>query len=272
MAVGVRRPPLGQHFLRSPAVLDRMAREVSAAAGGSGLVVEVGAGRGQLTSRLLGLGCRVVAIEIDSTLAAALRSAHPGEPRLELLEADVLEVDLRQLIASRTGRPAVVAGNLPYYITSPILHQVFDAGERLSQAVLLMQKEVAARVIARPGRRDFGYLSVLAQSHSRPELLFTVPPSAFRPPPKVTSALVRFVTGPRWAQWGVDDRRAFLDFARLCFQHKRKTLLNNLAGTFGRERLLGFEEAGRRAEQLGAERLAALWLTLNQQTRPLRTA
>ena len=112
-----------------------------------------------------------------------------------------------------------------------------DAGERVSHAVVLMQREVARRTVARPGKRDFGYLSLLCQAHSRPELLFSVPPGAFRPPPKVTSALVRFSIEPQLARWGVADRQAFLEFAQLCFHHKRKTLRNNLEPRFGRQRL-----------------------------------
>lgn len=267
MAIAGRRPRLGQHFLQSPAILDRIAGEVRAAAA-SDLVIEIGAGPGTLTGRLLALGRRVVAIEIDPRLAATLRARHAGDPRLELLEADVLELDLGRLIAERTAGAAVVTGNLPYYITSPILRRIFDAAGRVSQSVFLMQKEVAARIVAPPGTRDFGYLSVLCQTHSRPELLFTVPPGAFRPAPKVVSALVRLSIESRLAAWGVTDRRAFLDFAQLCFRQKRKTLLNNLEGRFGlkgsgKERLAGLPELRLRAEQLGPERLAALWLSLS---------
>ena len=254
------RAPLGQHFLHSPSFLDRIARQVPE----SDLVIEIGAGPGTLTRRLLDHARAVLAIEIDPRLAAAIKPQPGDEPRLEVLQADVLDVDLGALIAARTGGRAVLAGNLPYYITSPILGRIFDAAERVSGAVLLMQKEVAARVCAAPGSRDFGYLSVLCQAHSRPELLFTVPPGAFRPAPKVTSALVRFLIEPRLEQWGVGDRRAFLDFAQLCFHHKRKTLLNNLEGRFGRERLAALPEARLRAEQLAPQQLAALWLRLAQ--------
>src|SRR5712692_10363221 len=160
-----RRAPLGQHFLRSPSILDRIAR-VAAAAGSSDLIIEIGAGPGTLTQRLLQLGRPVLAIEIDPRLAEGLR----GRPNLEVLEADVLQVDLRELIASRAAGRALIAGNLPYYITSPILRMIFDAADRVSAAILLVQREVAARIAARPGTRDYGYLSVLCQAHSRPEI------------------------------------------------------------------------------------------------------
>jgi 16S rRNA (adenine1518-N6/adenine1519-N6)-dimethyltransferase len=236
------RPPLGQHFLHSGAVLARIAQEVLAAAGPGEEVVEIGAGQGALTRRLVELGLRVKAIEIDPRLAEGLRSACPDA---EVVEGDVLELDLR----------GVVAGNLPYYITSPILRRLCDAGERVSAAILLMQKEVAERVAAGPGSRDYGFLSVLCQAHSRPEILFCVPPGAFRPPPKVMSAVVRMRMEPRWKEWGVGDREEFLHFVQRCFRQKRKTLRNNL----GREVVGELPEAGLRAEQLGPEAIAAFW-------------
>lgn len=262
MAAARRRAPLGQHFLYSSGPLDRIARAVGEAAGGYELIVEIGAGPGTLTSRLVALGKRVLAIEIDRRLAAALPAKLGSPLGLEALEADVLQLELGALIAARTAGRAVVAGNLPYYITSPILHRICDAASRVAAAVLLVQKEVAARIAARPGTRDYAYLSVLCQAHGRPEVLFTVPPGAFRPAPKVTSALVRLSIEPRLEQWGVTDREAFLDFVRLCFHQKRKTLLNNLQRRFGRERLAGMPELGLRAEQLGPEQLAGLWLRL----------
>jgi 16S rRNA (adenine1518-N6/adenine1519-N6)-dimethyltransferase len=236
---------------------------IGAAARECDLIIEIGAGPGALTGRLLDLGRMVVAIEIDARLAAALRARFAESPRLEVLEGDILEIDLAQLIRSRSAGKAVVAGNLPYYITSPILHRVFDAAGSIRHAFFLMQKEVAARVTAWPGTPDFGYLSVLCQAYSVPRLLFSVPPGAFRPPPKVTSALVHFDMQRRFEQWGVTNPRAFLKFVQLCFRQKRKTLLNNLEGRFGRERVAGLPEARLRAEQLAPEQLAALWLRLS---------
>jgi len=208
-----------------------------------------------LTRRLLDLGLRVKAIEIDPRLAAALRKTCP---EADVIEADFLDVDLESLMAEG----AVVAGNLPYYITSPILRRLFDAAGRVAEAVLLVQKEVAQRIAASPGGRDYGYLSILCQTHSRPEVLFSVPPGAFRPPPKVTSAVVRLAMERRYTTWGVDDREAFLRFAQLAFRQKRKTLLNNLRTQFGREKVAALPEARLRGEQLSPEQLAALWLRL----------
>jgi len=257
------RPRLGQHFLSSPGILDRIARAIAAAAGSACPVIEIGAGPGPLTARLLELGLRVTAIEVDPRLAARLRAAHGSDPRLEVLQADILSTGLAQLIAGRPPGRAVVAGNLPYYITSPILQRICDAAERIPEAVLLVQKEVAARIAARPGSRDFGYLSVLCQSHARAEVLFDVPAGAFRPAPKVVSALVRLRMEPRLAAWGVAGREQFLEFAQLCFRRKRQTLGNNLKERFGREKLAGVGECRLRGEQLGVEGLAGLWLRLS---------
>jgi 16S rRNA (adenine1518-N6/adenine1519-N6)-dimethyltransferase len=250
-----RRPPLGQHFLRSPAVLDRIAREVRSAAAAGERVIEIGAGPGPLTRRLLDLGLRVTAIEIDPRLTERLRD---WCPEAKVVQADVLETDLAEQIPDR----AVVAGNLPYYITSPILRRLFDAADRITAAVLLVQQEVAERICAGPGSRDRGFLSVLCQAHSRPECLVSVPPGAFRPPPKVTSAVVRLVMESRWAQWGVTQREPFLEFVQTCFRQKRKTLRNNLEGRYGRERVTALPEARLRAEQLSGEQLASLWRRL----------
>jgi len=240
-------------------MLDRIAGEVGAVASGAELILEIGAGRGPLTRRLASLGPPVVAIEIDHAFAKRLRAACPT---VEVVVANVLDLDLARLIPGR----AVVAGNLPYYITSPIVRRLCEAADRISAAILLVQREVAERICARPGSSDFGFLSVLCQSHARAELLFVVPPGAFRPPPKVFSAVVRLTMHPRFAEWGVTNPAAFFRFAESCFHHKRKTLLNNLEPLFGRETLRSMPEAPLRAEQLSAEQLASLFLRLT--TRP----
>ena len=194
----------------------------------------------------------MIAIEVDSFLVHYLRQKfqQPVEQgRLILIEGDVLKTDLGQW-----GR-AVIVGNLPYYITSPILERVFSIQGQWERAVFLMQAEVAARLAAEPGGRDRGYLSVLTQLCSTPEVLFDVPRVAFRPPPKVDSAVVRLT--PRESP--VTDSEAFLRFASACFRMKRKTLRNNLAPTYGRERLDGLKEAGLRAEQMSLEQMVALF-------------
>ena len=230
---------------------------VAACADRAATVIEIGPGRGALTAHLLERADRVVAVEVDPILVqylrakfrAADRGAAPGEARLELVEGDILKVDL-----ARWG-PAVVVGNLPYYITSPIVEKVLGLGAALARAVFLVQKEVAERLTAGPGSRDYGYLTVATQFFAKVEYLFTVPPAAFHPPPKVESAVVRLT--PR-SELPATDPAAFLRFVSLAFRHKRKTLRNNLIEAYGREALAALPEAGLRAEQMGLDALLEL--------------
>lgn len=252
MARRTARPRLGQHFLRDRRILGRLAASLPISPGS--LVVEIGPGRGALTEHLLARGARVVALEIDEGLAVDLRDKYAGSEGLEVLVADVLDVDFAEIAEARSDEPALIAGNLPYYITSPILRKIFDAGQSTRQATLLMQEEVARRVVARKGMKDYAFLSVLCRLYSEPELLFRVPPRAFSPPPKVTSAAVRLTMRRR-----EQPEPAFVDFLKRCFQQPRKILLNNLSGAYDRSALAGLEISGRRAQQLDLEELQELW-------------
>ena len=235
---------LGQHFLARTSVLQRIA---DAAVKSGGTLIEIGPGKGALTQHLLPLAERLIAIEVDQVLVHYLTEKFRGEEKLTVTQGDVLQQDLAQWGA------VSVAGNLPYYITSPIIDKVLELGPLLKNAVFLVQKEVAERIIAGPGSRDYGYLSVACQMAADARLLFTVPPEAFRPPPKVHSAVVQLVPT------GQPPDPAFREFAGRCFAQKRKTLRNNLSPYYGRERIDSQPEAGKRAEQLSVEELRSLY-------------
>ena len=243
------RQKLGQHFLIKGSLSERIAR--AACPSPTDLVVEIGPGRGALTEKLLQHAARVVAVEVDPFLVEHLRRKFAAEPRLEIVEADVLAADL-----ARWGR-ASVAGNLPYYITSPIVERVLRA--RPVRAVFLVQQEVAARLTAAPGSRDYGFLTVQTALFARAARLFGIRPSAFHPPPKVDSAVVLLEPHPDPV---LADPDSFLRFVAQCFAHKRKTLRNNLADAWGRERIDAWPEAAFRAEQIPLEGFLDMWRRL----------
>jgi 16S rRNA (adenine1518-N6/adenine1519-N6)-dimethyltransferase len=249
----VARQRLGQHFLIRGSVLERIAR--AACPEREPLVVEIGPGQGALTTHLLARADRVVAVEIDSYLAQKLKHTYAGEGRLEVIEANALQIDLSQ------WGPATITGNLPYYAATAILERVMALGPAVRRGVFLAQKEVAERITASPGSRDYGYLSVAMQLSADIELLFEVKPAAFHPPPKVDSAVLRFQPHDRAAELGIAGRAAFLRFVALCFRQKRKTLRNNLAAQYGAA-VDGWPEAALRAEQIGIPVFAAMYRRL----------
>ncbi len=175
---------LGQHFLSDPRILGRIADAVGATP--QDTVIEIGPGRGSLTEALLARAGRVIAIELDRELAPMLASRWVDDPRLTVVEGDVLEQDLGAL----AGGPFLLAGNVPYNITTPILFHALRR-PRPERAVYLVQREVAERIAAAPGSEAYGALSVNVQAVARAELLFGVPARAFKPPPKVESAVIR---------------------------------------------------------------------------------
>ncbi len=196
----------------------------------------------------------MIAIEVDTVLVHYLQQRFAdaiAEGRFTIIEGDVLKTDL-----AAWGH-APIAGNLPYYITSPIVEKILST-KGVTQAVFLVQAEVATRLAAGPGSRDYGYLSVLAQSQARVENLFPVPAAAFKPPPKVESAVVRMIPRDAEADFGLTDIRAFLRFASVCFRQKRKTLRNNLTAAYPKEIVDTLPEGKKRAEQLGIAELAKL--------------
>jgi 16S rRNA (adenine1518-N6/adenine1519-N6)-dimethyltransferase len=255
---------LGQNFLRDPQAAQRIVAALGDIAART--VVEIGPGRGAITESLATKAARVIAVELDRELAAALRGQFPPE-RVTVAEQDVLQFDFAAA-AAQAGAPLRVVGNLPYYITSPILLKLAASHAALDSAVLMVQREVADRVTAAPGSRDFGVLSVTVQMHGPVEQLFTLPPSAFSPPPEVHSTVFRWRFAPRFTELGVDAEQ-FLPFIRQAFAQKRKTLANNLraAGIAPGAAVAALAHAGidaqARTESLPLEALAALWRSLS---------
>lgn len=253
------KPKLGQNFLHDASAI----RRIVAALGdiSAETVVEIGPGRGAITGVLAASAARVLAIELDRELAARLR-ALLGSERVTIIDQDALQFDFAAA-SSSAGRRVVVAGNLPYYITSPILLKLAASHASIAHAVLMVQREVADRICAAAGTRDYGLLSVTVQMYGPVERLFTLPPGAFSPPPDVHSSVFRWRFAPRFAEFDVEES-GFLALARQSFAQKRKTLANNL-------RAAGYEPhaiqsalaaaslpSAVRAEALSLEQFAAL--------------
>ncbi len=260
---------MGQHFLRDMGWRKRILATLPL--GGGETWIEIGAGHGEMTSLLAGAGRRVIAIEGDARLAEGLRETVAGDARawagVEVVSGDVLEQDLEKLAGGERFR---VYGNLPYYITSPILHRLFGWADSIDSIHIVIQLEVAERIVARPGRREYGYLSVACQFYAEPKIALRLPPGAFRPPPKVTSALVGMTLPGERVRLGVGgagEERRFLEFVQRCFSQKRKTLRNNLRAVASEERIrAAFAEMGMRAdvraEQLTIGEFATLFARL----------
>ena len=268
------RQRLGQHFLADAGWREEIARAIrvspqSIAPAPSGnsaefCWIEIGAGHGEMTEHLASTGVPVYAIELDPRLAATLNRLAKRFPNLEIVSADILETEVGKIAG---GRRARIYGNLPYYITSPILHRLFASAEIIDEIHIVIQHEVALRLVAQPGTRDYGYLSVLTQYFSRPELVLEIPREAFRPPPEVSSALVTLRFPGERANLPNLDESKFLDFVKLCFSQKRKTLVNNLKSRMKADvirRALGKlnVRADARAEQLSVANFAALFQAL----------
>ncbi len=258
-----RRPKLGQHFLSSDRYRRRVAEALPIQA--SELVIEIGAGRGAMTGLIAERAAQVVAVELDASLAQHLNAQFGANQRVEIAQGDILELDIAEVCRRHGVEGAFIFGNLPYYITSPILHHLFQCETYLSGMAFVVQREVALRIAAKPGSRDYGYLSVLAQACTRPRLAFSIPPGAFSPPPAVFSALVTFDMAG--ALPSTDDRGEFLEFVKLGFAQKRKKLSNNLDSSYGagkvREALRRFGlDENARAEELAVDELAKLFEVL----------
>jgi 16S rRNA (adenine1518-N6/adenine1519-N6)-dimethyltransferase len=257
------KPKLGQNFLIDIAAIHRIAASLGDLAGRT--VVEVGPGAGAITGALAARAAHVLAVELDPGLAAHLHTQFPPN-RVTVIAQDVLEFDFAAAAAA-AGQQLLVAGNLPYGITSQILLKLAANHGVLDRAVLMVQREVADRIAAKPGSRDYGLLSVTVQMYGPAESLFTLPPESFSPPPDVYSTVLRWRFAPRFAELGVEES-TFLPFVRRAFAQKRKTLANNLrsagfpAAAIAAALELATADSRVRAEAMPIEDLAALWRAL----------
>jgi 16S rRNA (adenine1518-N6/adenine1519-N6)-dimethyltransferase len=283
-------PPLkrlGQHFLSDPRILDRIVAAL--ALEGHETVVEIGPGRGGLTDRLIAHARRVVVIEIDRALAALLRTKYAAEPRVEVIERDALTVNFsdaaRGLVetdgvrAANANLPAVaphvVVGNVPYYITTPLLfHSLVPP--RPSRAVFLVQREVAERIIAPAGSESYGALSANVQALAEARIMFRVPPGAFQPPPKVDSAVIHLTALPS-PLIALEEEGPFRKLVQGAFGLRRKQMrkvVRTLTGLTAEEADAVLAAAGTdpevRPETLGPERFAAILRALRARNADLQ--
>jgi 16S rRNA (adenine1518-N6/adenine1519-N6)-dimethyltransferase len=260
------KPKLGQNFLNDTDAIQRIAASLGDLTGRT--VVEIGPGAGAITGALAARAAHVLAVELDHDLAAHLRAQYPPE-RVTVLTQDVLHFDFAAAAAT-AGHRLPVVGNLPYYITSQILLKLAASHAALDLAVLMVQREVADRIAAGPGSRDYGLLSVTVQLYGPVEKLFTLPPAAFSPPPDVHSTVFRWRFAPRIEELGIEEA-GFQRFVRQVFAQKRKTLANNLrAAGYPPPSVAAALEVAQippqaRSEALAIEAFASLWKVLTKE-------
>jgi len=269
-----QKPKLGQHFLVSDTAAMRMADALGDVS--ESTVLEIGPGRGVITSLLAKRARRLIAVEIDRVLSAQLRLKFGMTHNVEVIEADILSIDFDSLFGPKPGlgRPGIelkpnpvrVVGNLPYFITSDILLRLFDFARYFDIIVIMVQREVADRLAAPPGGSDYGLLSATAQLYAKVEKLFTLPPEAFEPAPKVHSTVLRLILAPQIEKLGVAGD-GFIGFLKLSFAQKRKTLWNNLKSRYDEAELRRAMTQARinpsaRAETLSLKQSATLFRAL----------
>jgi 16S rRNA (adenine1518-N6/adenine1519-N6)-dimethyltransferase len=259
---------LGQNFLCDQQAI----RRIVAALGDltSRTVVEIGPGQGAITRELATKAAKLIALEVDPALAAHLSASYgQSAPNVSVETIDVLAFDFAAASAV-AAQKLIVVGNLPYYITSPILMKLAGNAKALDRAVLMVQREVADRITGAPGSRDYGLLSVVVQLHGPVEPLFTLPPGAFSPPPEVHSTVFRWRFAPRFDELNI-EHEPFIAFLRRVFALKRKTLANNLRATglephkITKALASANVDAKARAEALPIETLAELFRTLQNE-------
>ena len=229
--LGIRfNKALGQNFLIDQTVLDS-AIDASGIDEGYG-VIEVGPGIGTLTAELSKKAGKVVAIELDRSIAEYLKKAFVAYDNVEIVQGDALKIDLKEIIEEKMqGLKVVVIANLPYYITTPLIMKFLEDDLPLESITVLIQKEVAERIVADAGTKEYGAISVAVQYYSSPEIIRTVPPESFMPPPKVTSAIIKMDIKNHTKPEVSNEKRMFR-VVKAAFGQRRKTLVNALSSSF----------------------------------------
>jgi 16S rRNA (adenine1518-N6/adenine1519-N6)-dimethyltransferase len=251
-----RKPKLGQNFLNDHGAALRIVEALGDISNRT--VIEIGPGEGMLTDLLVPRAKRVIGVELDRVLAAQLRMRYATKPNIEILESDFVTAEFPSMLGRRPGplhdlRPTKpetvdIVGNLPYYITSDIVLRILELHAGIERAVVMVQREVADRISAAPGSRDYGLLSATAQLYAHVEKLFTLPPEAFTPPPEVHSTVLRLTMAPRVEELQVQEA-PFIQLLKLAFAQKRKTLANNLKGSYSDSSIkAGLKAAGLRSD------------------------
>ena len=271
-----RKPKLGQHFLLDVGAAQKIVEALGDVSNRT--VIEIGPGRGVLTDVLAPRARRVIGIELDRVLAAQLRMRYATRTNVEILESDFVTAQFTSMVGRRPGplhdlRPTQpetvdVVGNLPYYITTDIVLRILELHQNIERAVIMVQKEVADRIAAKAGSREYGLLSATAQLFARVDKLFTLPPEAFSPPPEVHSSAIRLTMAPRLQELQVEEG-PFIAFLKLAFAQKRKTLANNLRGQYDAAAIrAALKSAGVRsdvrAEAMSLEKTATVFRALRE--------
>ena len=261
----------GQNFLIDTHVLDKIIRAAEITK--DDFVLEIGPGIGTMTQYLAPAAREVVAVEIDKALIPILQDTLSGFPNAEVIQDDILKVDIAELAAERNGgRPIKVVANLPYYITTPIIMSLFEHDVPLALVTVMVQKEVAERMQAGPGSKDYGALSLAVQYYADPYIVANVPPNCFMPRPNVGSAVIR-LTRHKVPPVQVEDEKLMFQMIRASFNQRRKTLVNGLNHspemTLTKEQITKAVEglgkgAGVRGEALTLEEFAKLSNTIYQ--------
>ena len=254
------RKQYGQNFLIDAAVPEAIVR--AAGLTKADTVLEIGPGIGTMTQYLSEAAGKVIAVEIDKALIPILQDTLVGFDNVQVIQGDILKTDLAALIAENGGGPIKVVANLPYYITTPILMKLLAGREAISLMAVMVQEEVAKRIVSGPGSKDYGALSVGVQYYADPEIVCRVAPSSFMPQPKVASSVLRLVKREKPPVTPRDEEHMFA-VVKAAFLQRRKTLPNALAGyaPLGVSR----EEAASAMERMGLDsRLRGETLTMEQ--------